>query len=101
MKLHVQLQCKNLHQYLKELSPDILDRLYNHPATCLAVYRFGSKATCMPLCAFADFVLFVWCVLPLRELPSLSKNFVMRMLFLDQPLPQAAVALWVNKDSQK
>lgn len=36
-----------------------------------------------------------------RELPSLAKNFVMRMLFLDQPLPQAAVSLWVNKDSQK
>uniref|UniRef100_A0A3Q3WER9 General transcription factor IIH subunit 4 n=1 Tax=Mola mola TaxID=94237 RepID=A0A3Q3WER9_MOLML len=74
MKLHVQLQCKNLHQYLRELSPEILDRLYNHPATCLAVYR---------------------------ELPSLAKSFVMRMLFLDQPLPQAAVALWVNKDCQR
>ncbi|KAM9777072.1 general transcription factor IIH subunit 4 isoform X1 [Syngnathus typhle] len=74
MKLRVQLQCKNLHEYLRELSPDILDRLYNHPATCLAVYR---------------------------ELPSLAKNYVMRMLFLDQPLPQAAVALWVNKESQK
>uniref|UniRef100_A0A3B4UAM1 General transcription factor IIH subunit 4 n=1 Tax=Seriola dumerili TaxID=41447 RepID=A0A3B4UAM1_SERDU len=74
MKLRVQLQCKNLHEYLRELSPDILDRLYNHPATCLAVYR---------------------------ELPSLAKNYVMRMLFLDQPLPQAAVALWVKKDSHK
>ncbi|XP_058475123.1 general transcription factor IIH subunit 4 [Solea solea] len=74
MKLRVQLQCQNLHKYLKELSPDILDRLYNHPATCLAVYR---------------------------ELPCLAKNYVMRMLFLDQPLPQAAVALWVKKDSQK
>uniref|UniRef100_A0A3Q3F8L6 General transcription factor IIH subunit 4 n=1 Tax=Labrus bergylta TaxID=56723 RepID=A0A3Q3F8L6_9LABR len=74
MKLRVQLQCKNLHEYLKELTPEILDRLYNHPATCLAVYR---------------------------ELPSLAKNYVMRMLFLDQPLPQAAVALWVKKDSQK
>ncbi|KAG7277710.1 hypothetical protein CRUP_003598 [Coryphaenoides rupestris] len=74
MKLRVQLQCKNLHEYLKDLSPEVLDRLYNHPATCLAVYR---------------------------ELPSLAKNYVMRMLFLDQPLPQAAVALWVKKDSQK
>uniref|UniRef100_A0A672Z472 General transcription factor IIH subunit 4 n=1 Tax=Sphaeramia orbicularis TaxID=375764 RepID=A0A672Z472_9TELE len=74
MNLRVQLQCKNLHEYLRELSPEILDRLYNHPATCLAVYR---------------------------ELPSLAKNYVMRMLFLDQPLPQAAVALWVKKDSQK
>uniref|UniRef100_A0A087Y352 General transcription factor IIH subunit 4 n=1 Tax=Poecilia formosa TaxID=48698 RepID=A0A087Y352_POEFO len=73
MKLRVQLQCKNLHEYLRELNPEILDRLYNHPATCLAVYR---------------------------ELPSLAKNYVMRMLFLDQPLPQAAVALWVQKNSQ-
>lgn len=74
MKLRVQLQCKNLHEYLRELSPDLLDRLYNHPATCLAVYR---------------------------ELPGLAKNYVMRMLFLDHPLTQAAVALWVKKDSQK
>ncbi|XP_030597851.1 general transcription factor IIH subunit 4 [Archocentrus centrarchus] len=74
MKLRVQLQCKNLHEYLRELNPEILDRLYNHPATCLAVYR---------------------------EHPSLAKNYVMRMLFLDQPLPQAAVALWVKKDGQK
>jgi len=36
-----------------------------------------------------------------RELPSLAKNYVMRMLFLDQPLPQAAVALWVRKDSER
>ncbi|KAK5621039.1 General transcription factor IIH subunit 4 [Crenichthys baileyi] len=74
MKLRVQLQCKNLHEYLRDLNPEILDRLYNHPATCLGVYR---------------------------ELPSLAKNYVMRMLFLDQPLPQAAVALWVKKDSQR
>uniref|UniRef100_A0AAY4BHG3 General transcription factor IIH subunit 4 n=1 Tax=Denticeps clupeoides TaxID=299321 RepID=A0AAY4BHG3_9TELE len=74
MKLRVQLQCKNLHEFLKELSPEILDRLYNHPATCLAVYR---------------------------ELPALAKIYVMRMVFLEQPLPQAAVALWVKKDSQK
>ncbi|XP_029022748.1 general transcription factor IIH subunit 4 [Betta splendens] len=74
MKLRVQLQCKNLHEYLRELSPDVLDRLYNHPATCLAVYR---------------------------ELPPLAKNYVMRMVFLGRPLPQAAVALWVKKDSKK
>ena len=36
-----------------------------------------------------------------RELPSLAKNWVMRMLFLEQPLPQAAVALWVKKEFSK
>ncbi|KAM9823874.1 general transcription factor IIH subunit 4 [Neosynchiropus ocellatus] len=74
MKLRIQLQCKNLHEYLRELSPEILDRLYNHPATCLAVYR---------------------------ELPALAKTYALRMIFLDQPLPQAAVALWVKKDGQR
>ncbi|MPC94820.1 General transcription factor IIH subunit 4 [Portunus trituberculatus] len=33
------LTCKNLQEYLKSLSKDTLDRLYNHPATCLAVFR--------------------------------------------------------------
>uniref|UniRef100_H3AK09 General transcription factor IIH subunit 4 n=1 Tax=Latimeria chalumnae TaxID=7897 RepID=H3AK09_LATCH len=75
MKLQkVQLKCKNLHEFLKELSPAVLDRLYNHPATCLAVFR---------------------------ELPSLARNYVMRMLFLDQPIPQTAVALWVKKEKHK
>uniref|UniRef100_K7FGW7 General transcription factor IIH subunit 4 n=1 Tax=Pelodiscus sinensis TaxID=13735 RepID=K7FGW7_PELSI len=75
MKLQrVQLKCKNLHEFLRGLSPGILDRLYNHPATCLAVFR---------------------------ELPGLAKNYVMRMLFLEQPLPQAAVALWVKKEHVK
>lgn len=36
---HKSLQCKNLHDYLKTLPPVILERLYNHPTTCLAVYR--------------------------------------------------------------
>ncbi|XP_016070296.1 PREDICTED: general transcription factor IIH subunit 4 [Miniopterus natalensis] len=68
------LQCRNLQEFLGSLSPGVLDRLYGHPATCLAVFR---------------------------ELPSLAKNWVMRMLFLEQPLPQAAVALWVKKEFSK
>ena len=33
------LQCRDLHQYLGSLPSGILDRLYNHPAICLAVFR--------------------------------------------------------------
>ena len=36
------LECKNLHHYLKTLPSDVLDQLYNHPATCLAVFRYLS-----------------------------------------------------------
>ncbi|KAM4876254.1 general transcription factor IIH subunit 4-like, partial [Sylvia borin] len=67
----VQLQCKNLQEFLRGLSPPTLDRLYGHPATCLAVFR---------------------------ELPGLAQAGVLRMLFLEQPLPQAAVGLWVKKE---
>ena len=35
----VHLQCRNLQEFLGSLSPGVLDRLYGHPATCLAVFR--------------------------------------------------------------
>lgn len=37
------LECKNLYDYLRTRPSTLLDRLYNHPAICLAVYR------CAPL----------------------------------------------------
>lgn len=33
------LECKNLYDYLKTRSPSTLEKLYNHPTICLAVYR--------------------------------------------------------------
>lgn len=33
------LECKNLHEYLKSRSTDVLERLYDYPTICLAVYR--------------------------------------------------------------
>uniref|UniRef100_A0A4W5MDM0 General transcription factor IIH subunit 4 n=1 Tax=Hucho hucho TaxID=62062 RepID=A0A4W5MDM0_9TELE len=70
MTLHVQLQCKNLREDLNELSPEIMERLYNQPDTCLA-------------------------------LRPLANSYVTLMLFLDQPLPLAAVALWVETVKSK
>ena len=71
------LECKNLHDYLKTLPSEVLDQLYNHPATCLAVFR---------------------------ELPALAKQFIMRLLHVQQAVPQAVVSSWVThqfaQDSQ-
>lgn len=61
---------------------------------CLRPLRAG-----MPFSGSSDINSFP--LLPYRELPSLAKNWVMRMLFLEQPLPQAAVALWVKKEFSK
>lgn len=35
----VNLECKNLQEYLKSRSMDVLERLYDYPTICLAVYR--------------------------------------------------------------
>ncbi|XP_049806334.1 general transcription factor IIH subunit 4 isoform X2 [Schistocerca nitens] len=64
------LQCKNLHDYLKTLQSGTLEKLYNHPTTCLAVYR---------------------------ELPEIARHYVIRILFVEQPVPQAVVASWVSQ----
>ncbi|KAL3871360.1 hypothetical protein ACJMK2_039367 [Sinanodonta woodiana] len=63
------IDCKDLHSYLRTLSASILDKLYNHPATCLAVFR---------------------------ELPELAKHYVLRLLFIEQPISQSVVSLWVD-----
>ncbi|XP_044746772.1 general transcription factor IIH subunit 4 [Coccinella septempunctata] len=61
------LECKNLYDYLRTRPPNILEKLYNHPTICLAVYR---------------------------ELPELARQYVIRILFVEQPVPQAVVASW-------
>ncbi|XP_042202535.1 general transcription factor IIH subunit 4 [Callorhinchus milii] len=68
----VKLKCKNLHEFMRDLRPGVLDKLYNHPATCLAVFR---------------------------ELPVLARNYVLRLLFVEQPIPEAAVSFWVKKEN--
>ncbi|XP_011494040.1 PREDICTED: general transcription factor IIH subunit 4 [Ceratosolen solmsi marchali] len=64
------LQCKDLYEYLKMRSPEMLNKLYNNPPICLAVYR---------------------------ELPEIARHYVMRLLFVEQPVPQAVIASWCSK----
>lgn len=68
------LECKNLYDYLKSRPPQVLDKLYNHPTICLAVYR---------------------------ELPELARQYVIRILFVEQPVPQAVVASWGSQAFSK
>ncbi|XP_066152269.1 general transcription factor IIH subunit 4 [Euwallacea fornicatus] len=68
------LECKNLYEYLKTLRQTVLEELYNHPAICLAVYR---------------------------ELPELARQYVIRILFVEQPVPQAVVASWGSQTFSK
>ena len=61
------LACSTLISYLKTLDGSTLQQLYNHPATCLAVFR---------------------------ELPGLGKQYVMRLLYVEQAVPKAVVSSW-------
>ncbi|XP_068232820.1 general transcription factor IIH subunit 4 [Palaemon carinicauda] len=62
------LSCKNLLDYLKSLPRETLDNLYKHPATCLAVFR---------------------------ELPELSRHFILRVFFVLKPILHVTVASWI------
>ncbi|XP_059607829.1 general transcription factor IIH subunit 4 [Phlebotomus argentipes] len=61
------LECKDLYEYLQTRSPEVLEKLYNYATICLAVYR---------------------------ELPEIGRQFVIRILFVEQPVPQAVVSSW-------
>lgn len=43
IKREKKLECKNQQDYLKSLPSNVLERLYNHPTICLAVYRYISS----------------------------------------------------------
>ncbi|KAH8256281.1 hypothetical protein KR026_012460 [Drosophila bipectinata] len=62
------LECKDFQEYLRTRhTPETLEKLYNYPPICLAVYR---------------------------ELPEIARQFIIRILFVDQPVPQAVVTSW-------
>nr|XP_027205656.1 general transcription factor IIH subunit 4-like [Dermatophagoides pteronyssinus] len=62
----------DLLSYLEKFNPILLNQLYECPTACLAVFR---------------------------ELPSLAQNFVLRLMFIEQPIPQAVVSSWVKSIS--
>lgn len=66
----VDLECIDLQRYLKSKTSTVIESFYNHPSICLAVYR---------------------------ELPEIARQFVIRILFVEQPVPQAVIASWTSQ----
>lgn len=64
------LECIDLQGYLKTKPSSVIESLYNHPSICLAVYR---------------------------ELPEIARQFVIRILFVEQPVPQAVITSWTSQ----
>lgn len=61
------LQAKSLTEYLLSLSAVKLQKLYCHPANCLAIFR---------------------------DLPYLARIYVLRILFVDQIIPESSIDTW-------
>ncbi|CAG2120907.1 unnamed protein product, partial [Medioppia subpectinata] len=59
----------DLIEYLCHLGKPLVDKLYTNSATSLAVFR---------------------------ELPEMAKHCVMRLLFVEQPIPQTVITSWVK-----
>lgn len=64
------LECIGLQEYLKSKPTNVIESLYNHPSICLAIYR---------------------------ELPEIARQFVIRILFVEQPVPQAVITSWTSQ----
>lgn len=88
----VNLECLDLQEYLKTKPIAVIESLYSYPSICLAVYRLvfqtGKKwLICIYLLTWNFF----------RELPELARQFVIRILFVEQPVPQAVITSWTSQ----
>lgn len=59
----------SLMDYLGKFQPAFLHQLYSSSSACLVVFR---------------------------ELPTLSQNFILRLMFIEQPIHQAVITSWVK-----
>ncbi|GAN07103.1 transcription factor TFIIH complex subunit Tfb2 [Mucor ambiguus] len=64
----------NIYEYLETLPTFTFMRLFEKPATCLAIFRL---------------------------LPSLGRQIVMSLLYVQAPMPLNDLHTWVNQDGQK
>lgn len=62
------VKLRNIHEYIQKLPQSTQDRLYTHPATCLALFR---------------------------SLSETAQQYVMRLLFLGHPFPLESLTSWV------
>lgn len=69
MQVYSLIEHKDLTNYIASLPKTIIEKIFYHPTTCLAVFR---------------------------ELPELAKVFVVRLLLLSQEVPEDTVNSWIN-----
>eukprot|EP00116_Pleurobrachia_bachei_P015097 sb/3475359/ len=68
------VKIRTIHEYVQKLPHGTQDRLYTHPATCLALYR---------------------------SLSPTAQQYVSRLLFLASPVPVDTLTSWTVSPSDK
>ena len=90
----------NIYEYLETLPTITFMRLFEKPATCLAIFRYFSLILleCMRVIEEKkkDHLLY-----KTRLLPSLGRQIVMSLLYMEASIPVADIHTWVNKEGQK
>ena len=63
----------NKHEFLRKQDGHIINELYEHPATCMSVFR---------------------------ELPVIAKHVIIRILFINQPIARQLIDTWVKPNER-
>ena len=72
--LYSLIEHKDLTNYITSLSKATIEKIFDHPTTCLAIFR---------------------------DLSELAKLFVVRLLLLNQEVPQATGHSWISPKYQE
>lgn len=68
------IEYKDLTSYIISLPKTIIEKIFDHPTTCLTIFR---------------------------ELPELAKIIVTRLLLLNQEVPLVTINSWVDSKFQE
>ncbi|XP_015790063.1 general transcription factor IIH subunit 4 [Tetranychus urticae] len=69
------IRASNLGDYVKNLNPPTIDKLYSKSSSC--------------------------CLAIFGQLPPLAKQYVIRLLFVDQGIPKDVISSWVSQSSMQ
>ena len=88
------VEYKDLTSYITSLPKAVIEKIFDHPTTCLAIFRQKK--------AFYKLKKKLYLIINQnRDLPELSKIIVIRLLFLNQEVPQKTVYSWIDSNYQK
>jgi transcription initiation factor TFIIH subunit 4 len=85
----------NIYEYLENLPTLTFMRLFEKPATCLAIFRYRLLLIYLK----ASYIIMLDSYY--RLLPSIGRHIVMSLLYVEEDMSLHDINSWVNNDGQK